>query len=1577
MNYLQRISSLICLMIFLSTTLAAQAEDNPELEFGFSKLDVIPETPIRLSGYNERSTPYEGVQDVIYVRTMVIRQKDGNLHALCALESIGFPGELTTKISRQLEKKFSIPRHRFVLSSTHTHAGPQVQGFAPNLYREELTKEEVANIKKYNLFLEKRIVEGVEKAIADLSPGKLTFGQGKVGFAGNRRKLKNGKCVAMAFNPEGVVDHSVPILKILGTDGKVRGIVFNYACHCVTLTGKFNKITGDWAGLASEYLEDINPGATALCTIGCGADANTEPRGTYEMAVGHGRTMSTEVKRVIAEKLEPISGKLKSSFGFAGLPVNFPPMSKFELDLKSSNIHVKRRAEFMKETFARKGRLPESYPMPVQIWSFGDDLKMVFLGGEVVADYAVRLKKELKAKHIWVTAYANDVFGYVPSERMIEEGGYEVEYSMLFYNHPGPWKSGTEEIIFKRVHEIDQAKNQEIALSAEEALKTFQVPDGLEIELVASEPLIVDPVNFSFGIDGKLWVTQMSDYPTGDAEGKPSGVVKFLEDTDQDGKFDKATVFLEKIDYPTGAIPWKKGVLISSATKIIYAEDQNGDGHADTQEVLYSGFDPSNAQHLINGFIYGLDHWLYLGSGTYQRKIKAEKTGKTVDASGRDMKIQPDSGDIELISGLTQYGRARNDWGDWFGNSNSEPLFHFVISDHYLRRNPYYPGIKPKVYVTPIADRIYPSSRVIARFNELHSVNRFTSACSPLIFRDVTLGKEFEGMGLTCEPVHNLVGRRLLERDGIPFRGKRFPDDQKKEFIRSTDTWSRPVRVETGPDGALWMADMYRLVIEHPQWIPDEWQKQLDLKAGEDKGRIYRIYKKGNRPGPLPQLSKLSNKKMVQKLATENGTIRDLVQKTLINKGDLSVVPDLESMTKTHTDSKARLHALCTLNGLNQLKTEVLVAGLNDQDWRVQRISLKLSEKRIEQEALIQEAVLKLVDHPVIQLQYQLALSLGEWNSPKSGVALGKIAVKHYDNKWMQSAILCSSLNHSDSILTHLFNNPDTKPSWSGLVSHLIVTNLGKNDNHSIVSILGKITGNSQTEVQPWQISAMISFLDALSRKNISLQSLNQSASPELKKLINKCEPIFQTARNISLNDKLTISERVMSLSLLGQGPSKHEEDLKTLAEFLSAQISPKLQSEAVRTFGKISNKNIPELLLENWRGYSSGLQGEILTILSRRTNWTLKLLDYLEAGDVLAVDIDAASRARLLKSRTEKISQRAKTIFKSIGSEDRKKIIKEYETVLSQKGNFIRGSILFKKHCTACHKFRERGNEFGANLAVLSDKSSGNLLTSILDPNRAVEKKFLNYQIQTKNGKIYSGMSLDTSSTSITLANPDGKKETILRTDIEEYLNTGKSFMPEGLEKDLSKEDIADIIAFIQSNPIPTRSINLELVQEMKGQLEVAGNNGMGQLLTGHAKKKLKTWLGEIEVIYCSAEQPGSKIIWNTQPVSTVIKPKSSQLFRLPVVMGGFEDQTKSNFVLKVNDKAQVHLTTSKADAFWKSEDSQYQIQLTVVQTGPDYTSGFFEISIPVSVISLGKPIKLSFEAESSGQSWLGIIPL
>src|SRR6516165_4896308 len=226
--------------------------------------------------------------------------------------------------------------------------------------------------------------------------------------------------------------------------------------------------------------------------------------------------------------------------------------------------------------------------------------------------------------------------------------------------------------------------------SPAESLKTMKPRPGFKIELMASEPLVKSPIAFAWGPDGKFWVVEMGDYPLGvDGKGKPGGRVKFLEKTKPgDGPYDKATVFMEGLPFPTGVTPYGKGVLITCAQDIFYAEDTDGDGKADKKEVLFTGFREGNQQHRVNGLVWGLDNWFYGANGDSGGKVKSIKTGKVVDISGRDFRLKPDTGEFEAVTGQTQFGRCRDDWGNWFGNNNSNPLFHFVLEDRYLTRNP-------------------------------------------------------------------------------------------------------------------------------------------------------------------------------------------------------------------------------------------------------------------------------------------------------------------------------------------------------------------------------------------------------------------------------------------------------------------------------------------------------------------------------------------------------------------------------------------------------------------------------------------------------------------------------------------------------------------------------------------------------------------------------------------------------------------------------------------------------------------------------------------------------------------------
>ncbi|MEO6809346.1 MAG: PVC-type heme-binding CxxCH protein, partial [Isosphaeraceae bacterium] len=339
-----------------------------------------------------------------------------------------------------------------------------------------------------------------------------------------------------------------------------------------------------------------------------------------------------------------------------------------------------------------------------------------------------------------------------------------------------------------------QAEEMPPPLSPEEGVRSLRVKPGLRAELVASEPLVVDPVAIDWGTDGKLWVCEMRDYPSGiDGNWKPGGQINVLEDTNGDGKYDKSTVFLDGLPFPTGVMAWRKGALICAAPEIIYAEDTDGDGKADVRKVVYRGFATENYQARVNGLSYNLDNWVYGANGLIGGTIRGMASGKEVNIGGRDFRIKPDTGVVEPASGLTQQGRVHDDEGNQFGGNNSILLQHYPLPDHASRRNPHVAPPAPAVYVPkdPDSRQVFPASRTIERFNHPESANRVTSACGIGIYRDDLLGEEYTGNAFICEPVHNLVHREVLKADGVTVAGHRASDDQESEFLASTDNWFR------------------------------------------------------------------------------------------------------------------------------------------------------------------------------------------------------------------------------------------------------------------------------------------------------------------------------------------------------------------------------------------------------------------------------------------------------------------------------------------------------------------------------------------------------------------------------------------------------------------------------------------------------------------------------------------------------------------------------------------------------------------------------------------------------------------
>jgi putative membrane-bound dehydrogenase-like protein len=1364
----------------------AWAEAEAEVEVGVARVDVTPGYPVRLSGYLARKTESRGVAQRIWAKGLAIGRKGAAPVVLVSVDSLGVSRALVDEVAGRLERKVKLPRNSFAVAASHTHSAPCLSDVAPNIFGMKLPEKEQAAVDRYTRELTDAIEKAALAAMDDRKPARIDWSQGRVTFANNRR------------TKGGPVDHSLPVLRATDQDGKLRAILVNYACHCTTLNPNENTISGDWAGFAQEAIERDHPGALALTIIGCGADANPVRRLEPDAAPGHGRAIADEVKRLLAgpwTPLEPPDAAARRT-AETSLPLDtLPTRADLEKLIKAGGAPGY-NASVQLARLDRGQPLQSAVDYRVQAWLFGDKLAMVFLPGEVVVDFALRLKREFDPGRLWVTAYANDAPCYIPSERVLREGGYEAGGAMVYYGLPTRFRPGLEQKIVDAVHRVvpDTFRPRPPAetgmpapLSPQDALQTMRLEPGFRIELVASEPLIESPVALDFGGDGKLWVCEMRDYPTGiDGRWKPGGVIKVLEDRDGDGRYDRAVNFLEGLPFPTGVMAWRKGALICAAPEILYAEDTDGDGKADVRKVLFRGFATENYQARVNGLSYNLDNWVYGANGLIGGTIHGTATGKEINIGGRDFRIRPDTGVMEPATGLTQQGRVHDDWGNQFGNNNSTLIQHYPFPDHYARRNPRVPAPAPIVYLPRDRDshRIYPSSQTLERFNQPQSANRVTSACGAAIYRDDLLGASFTGNAFTCEPVHNLVHREVLTPRGVTFEGHRDANERESEFLSSTDNWFRPVQVRTGPDGALWVVDMYRAVIEHPRWISPQQLATLDVRAGADKGRIYRVYAEGKPPRSVPVVERLATPELARALESRNGELRDTVQRLLVHRGDGAAVAPLKELAAHARLAESRAQALCTLDGLGALEPDEVIAALADDHPGVRRQAIRLSERWLGKEPAVGEALLRLVADPEVTVRFQLALSLGEWDDPRAGAALGALALRDPGDPWIRAAVLSSSTRQPGPIVAALVSKQAAPQARAAMLGPLVASVRG---TRSAAALLESIPRPQAGEPIPaWWFPVAAEILgpgDTPAQANSFLAA------------------VLAAARGVARDERAGANDRQAAIRLLGRDPAQRDADDALLASLLEPVNGPAIQLAAVKALARRREPAAAALLVDAWPHLGPALRAATLDALLARSESTDALLSALETRRVLAGEIDATHRQQLLARAGGAARGRAERLLASVRPQGRTEVLAAYRPALARSGDPARGKLVFGKVCAACHRFDGQGHEVGPDLAALTDTSPEALATAILDPNREVDARYASYTAALVDGRVITGLVAAETANAITLKRQEGVVDSILRADLEAIKTTGQSLMPEGLEHDLKPADLADLVAYVSAH--------------------------------------------------------------------------------------------------------------------------------------------------------------------------------
>jgi putative membrane-bound dehydrogenase-like protein len=1033
-----------------------------------------------------------------------------------------------------------------------------------------------------------------------------------------------------------------------------------------------------------------------------------------------------------------------------------------------------------------------------------------------------------------------------------------------------------QEATDERIRELGTAK------SPQEALKSIVVKDGFTVELVAAEPLVVDPVAFDWGPDGRLWVVEMRDYPRGiDEHGKPGGRVKVLTDRDGDGRFDDAQVFLDHLPFPTGIKVWRKGVLITAAPEIIYAEDTTGDGVADVKTPLYRGFGEGNQQHRVNGLRWGLDNWLYVGNGDSGGTIQSLQTQERVRFSGRDIRIRPDAGELDPVSGQTQFSLCFDDAGNRFGGNNSEPVWHYVLEDFHLRRveSLIPPPVRKIVPQVSGNAPVFPASKTPTRFNDYHTANRFTSACGIEIYRDTYLGDGLYGNSLVCEPVHNLVHREVLTPQGLSFTSVRPPSEQASEFLASTDPWFRPVMARTGPDGALYIADMYRQVIEHPTWIPTDWQRRLDLRAGSDRGRIYRVVRSAAPPRKVPSLVDLSTPKLVAELDSPSGTRRDLVQQVLLWRNDQGALPGLVQLAHDAKLPQVRWQALCTLDGLHALTPDVIATALQDPHAGVRLHAVRLAEMLLPDHPALGEKLAPLEKDDDLRVQWQLAMTLHAWDDPRGGEILARLAAQHARDPYFATAVMGSLTGPRQAgFLIACLHDAQLRDAW---FENTLIQVMENRDFETVRRVLAEFGRQADQELA-LKFRGLAIILERVAAQSEPPEQFMDDATVEI------IQKIFQRAEDSLANAQKAIEERVAAATLLGrqaaaQRMTRRDTNYASLERVaadpeapaalrvaalrglatapdarlpqLGAILTPQTPSPVQQAFieGLTNGRNLERVaeLLNDWRSRTPAQRTQILDALLKTPQGCKALLAAVTQQQISPRQLDAARRTRLLDHPDEKIRTLAKRALADDGPSDRAQVLAQFAAILDQPGDKARGKLVFAKRCAQCHQYNLVGQVVGPDLASLTDKSPSALLTAMLDPNRAVEDKFQSYVAIGTDGQVVTGLITNETGASITLVEPEGKTHDILRKDLETLSASGKSLMPEGLERDMPPQEFADVIAYLRAPPPKTFEGNAPAIAQPNadGALTLAATNAgiFGPSLIYEAKyQNLGFWLSE-----------------------------------------------------------------------------------------------------------------------------------
>lgn len=944
-------------------------------------------------------------------------------------------------------------------------------------------------------------------------------------------------------------------------------------------------------------------------------------------------------------------------------------------------------------------------------------------------------------------------------------------------------------------------------LEPSEAVRAFDHSSDFRVEIVACEPEIRSPVAMEFDENGRLFVAEYPEYNQ-HANPKPTarGCIKLLEDKDNDGRYETARVYADDISTPVALTCWDGGVFVGAPPDVWYLKDSKGDGKADIRRRVLTGFDRDKAgEAMLNSFRWTLDNRILMSTGQAGGSISRPDRPPTdgVSVRNRNVRFDPRTGDFTTTSGGGQHGLTMTDWGDEFTCDNSRPILQIAYDSRYVERNPYLDAPSPLVSLQPSSlkpplHRLSPPEpwrvartrlRVEKRFDGPDEGGEpfgfFTAATGITVYRGDAWPLAYRGQVFVGEAANNLVYRARLTDRGFSWTAERA--DPRREFLTSRDVWHRPVQFAHAPDGELYVVDMYRELIETVESMPPDLLKQVDVSAGVERGRIYRIELR--RPTALkePRLGSASTAQLVGFLAHSNGWHRDTAARLLYQRQDPATVALVRQLAAKTTDALTRMRALYVLDGLRALTPADVTRALADKHARVREHAVRIAEQWAA-ERDVRSRLFAMVEDPEPRITRQLAFSLGAVGEDVSA-PLARILART-DDPWVRLGVLSSAADCRDKLFERLAGDSAfrARRTSDAVFENLAQQVIAAQRLEEIVKVGAVLDGLPPDDTN---LAKMVARVAA--ERPRAAQIPGNRAKLQLESLLTRAIADIKSAATPA-------NVIVESLRLLGRAPLG---DMRTaLRDCLTPQRDPGVQRGALELLAQFDDAGVPALVLDAWPSMTPQLRISAMDTLLSRPAWSAAVLGALSSGGVRQADLDPAQIQLLLRTGDGTRRARAAEVLGAGHSRKRADVLAEYRPATDKDGDPARGKAVFARACSSCHRLDNQGAAIGPDLATLRGSARDAALVAILDPSRDILPKYYQYHLTTKAGVTLAGMIVSESPNSLTIRKTDGANVTVLRADVEQLSSTVTSAMPEGLENQIDLSAMADLLTYLTRRP-------------------------------------------------------------------------------------------------------------------------------------------------------------------------------